>query len=127
MIAALTSTVSLLEVVVSYFVDERGWKRERATWAVTLACFLLAVPSDRADGFLDWQSILFGNYALTIGAMLICVFVGWRWGIPAALEEIGRGEAPMPLAPLWGLIVRWIAPVAIAGVLIYIVVTGNYM
>ncbi len=126
-IAALTSTVSLLEVVVSYFVDERGWRRERATWLVTFACFLLAVPSALSGNFLDWQSILFGNYALTIGAMLICVFVGWRWGIPAAVEEIGRGGAPMPLAPLWGLIIRWIAPVAIAGVLIYIVATGNYM
>ncbi|GAB4224950.1 MAG: sodium-dependent transporter [Acidobacteriota bacterium] len=126
-IAALTSTVSLLEVVVCYFVDERGWKRERATWLVTLGCFLLAIPSALSGTFLDWQSIIFGNYALTIGAMLICVFVGWVWGVPAAVEEIGRGGAVFPLAAAWGVIVRWVAPVAIAAVLIYIVATGNYM
>ncbi|MCA9711556.1 MAG: sodium-dependent transporter, partial [Myxococcales bacterium] len=49
-VAALTSTISLLEVVVAYFVGERGWERERAVWTVTGACLLLAVPSALSQG-----------------------------------------------------------------------------
>ena len=63
-IAALTSTVSLLEVVVSYFVDQREWKRGRATLIVTIGCFLLAIPSAMSGAFLDMQNIIFGNFAL---------------------------------------------------------------
>lgn len=44
-IAALTSTISLLEVVVSYFVDEKGWNRTKAVTILGAACFALAVPS----------------------------------------------------------------------------------
>lgn len=124
-IAALTSTVSLLEVVVAYFVDRRGWKRERATWIVTFVCFLLAVPSALSTDFLDWQSILFGNYALAIGALLICVFVGWRWGIPAALEEIARGGQRLPAGWLFGVLVRYVCPAGVAAIIVYSLVTGQ--
>ena len=63
-IAALTSTISLLEVVVSYFVDERGWTREKAAWILGGICFVLAVPSALsqgavpllgADGMFEWD------------------------------------------------------------------------
>jgi NSS family neurotransmitter:Na+ symporter len=132
-IAALTSTVSLLEVVVSYFVDQRHWKREAATWIVVLGCFLLAVPSaiwpvaaNGGKSFLDWQSIIFGNYALATGALLICLFVGWRWGIPAALEEIARGGQRLPAAGMWSFLVRFVCPIGVAGIIVYTIVTGNY-
>ncbi|MDQ7086372.1 MAG: sodium-dependent transporter [Acidobacteriota bacterium] len=116
-IAALTSTISLLEVVVSYFVDEKGWSRERTTWLVTAACFLLAVPSALSETFLGWQNVIFGNYGLTVGALLICLFVGWKWGIASALEEIARGGSPLPLGSVWGLVIRYVAPLAIAVIL----------
>jgi NSS family neurotransmitter:Na+ symporter len=125
-IAALTSTVSLLEVVVSYFVDQRAWSRERATWLVAAACFFLAVPSALSTGFLDLQSIIFGNFALSIGALFICLFVGWRWGIPAALDEIARGGQPLPGGAMWGVLVKYVCPLAIAAIILFIVATGTY-
>lgn len=125
-IAALTSTVSLLEVVVSYFVDRHEWHRERATWIVTGACFVLAIPSALWGSFLDVQNIIFGNYALAIGALLICLFVGWRWGIPKALEEIARGGQPLPAAALWGVLVRYVCPLCVAAIIVYTVLTGKY-
>jgi NSS family neurotransmitter:Na+ symporter len=125
-IAALTSTVSLLEVVVSYFVDQRDWKRGRATLIVTIGCFLLAIPSAMSGAFLDVQNIIFGNFALSIGAFLICLFVGWRWGIPKALEEIGQGGQALPMAPVWSVLVRFVCPLGVLAILAYIIVTGNY-
>ncbi len=138
-IAALTSTISLLEVIVAYFVDEREWSRERATWVVTAACFALAVPSALSfggsafftnmfggTGFLGMANIVFGNYFLSIGAVLICVFVGWKWGIGNAVAELNRG-GNLRAAAVWGALVRYVCPVAVAIVLIYAAFTGNYL
>lgn len=130
-VAALTSTISLLEVVVSYFVDELQWTRSRAVWILGAACFVLAVPSALSQGaspllsnffgksFLDWQDQIFGNYSLSIGALLICTFVGWRWGTPKAIAELEGGGAVMPVAPIFAFLVRYICPVAV------LVVLGN--
>jgi NSS family neurotransmitter:Na+ symporter len=128
-IAALTSTVSLLEVVVSYFIDERGWKRETATWTFGGFCLILAIPSALSMGAVPWLSdmlgmgfqglleTIFADYSLSIGGILICIFVGWRWGIGPALEEISRSGHPFALAPLWRLLILVVCPLAIAVVL----------
>lgn len=132
-VAALTSTISLLEVVVAYLVGERGWKRERAVWSVTLTCFVLAIPSALSQGaveglalfdqsFLDLMNILFGNIALSVGALAIAIFAGWRWGADKALAEMKN----LPAGGLWSLAIRFLCPLAIAGVMIYILVTGNF-
>ncbi len=141
-IAALTSTISLLEVVVSYFVDERGWTRERASWLLGGICFLLAIPSALSQGavpmlsggeagitswdFLTLNNNIWGNYSLSIGAILICVFVGWKWGIPNALTSLEDGGFTLPAASLWAFLVKFLCPLAVLAVLIYIVVTGQY-
>ena len=138
-IAALTSTISLLEVIVAYFVDERSWPRETAVWAVTGGCFALAIPSALSlgaspfftnmaggQGFLGLANIVFGNYFLSVGAVLICVFVGWKWGVANALQEMNR-NGRLPAGQFWGLLVRFVCPVAVAIVLIYAAVTGSYL
>lgn len=128
-IAALTSTVSLLEVVVSYFIDERGWRREVATWTFGGLCLLLAIPSALSQGAVPWLSefmgmgfqtlleTIFADYSLSVGGVLICVFVGWRWGIDPALEEIRRSGDRFALAPLWRILIMVVCPLAIAIVL----------
>lgn len=133
-IAALTSTISLLEVVVAYFVDERKWTREMAVWVVSGGCFLLAIPSALSQGgvaflsdiggkgFLDLQSIIWGNFSLSLGALLLALFVGWRWGVPKALEEM----SDLPAAGLWGFMIRYVCPIAILatmGFIVYSLVT----
>jgi NSS family neurotransmitter:Na+ symporter len=139
-IAALTSTISLLETVVAYFVDERGWQRKRAAWMVGAACALFAVPSALSQGAvpiftrflgpgLDWlsvQNLIFGNYSLSLGAAALCVFVGWRWGAPKAVEAIEEGGHPMPLSGAWGFLVRYVCPVALLVVFGYILSGASF-
>ena len=72
-------------------------------------------------GFLGLVDMIFGKYGLTIGAGGICLFVGWRWGIKNALEEIGGGGHPLPAGALWGFLVRFLCPLAIAGILVMVV------
>jgi len=139
-IAALTSTISLLEVVVACFVDERGWERKKAAFAIGGACFVMAVPSALSQGavgfltdflgmglsFLDLQNIIWGNYSLSFGALGLCVFVGWKWGVPAALESLRGGGHSLPAPALWSLLVRFVCPVAVGAILIYIMITQQY-
>ncbi|MEL7061494.1 MAG: sodium-dependent transporter [Acidobacteriota bacterium] len=145
-IAALTSTISLLEVIVSYFVDDRGMARGKAAWLVAAGCFVLALPSALSlgavgplsnllgerfseiaggSGFLDLANFVFGTIFLTVGAMLICIFVGWKWGIPAARAAIETGGHRLPGAPLWGFVVRYVCPLATLILLLYGVFVGS--
>ncbi|MEM6646315.1 MAG: sodium-dependent transporter [Bacteroidota bacterium] len=139
-IAALTSTISLLEVCVSYFVDERGWSRNKAAWLLGAGCFVLAVPSALSQGangfltgflgegldFLSVQNIIWGNYSLSLGAILICVFVGWVWGFDKMVEALEQGGHPLPLKAPMRILIKFICPIAISLILVFIVVTGNY-
>ncbi|GIV59395.1 sodium-dependent transporter [Rhodocaloribacter litoris] len=141
-IAALTSTISLLEVVVSYFVDERGWSREKAAWLIGGLCFVLAVPSALSQGavaalsggdegliawdFLTLNNNVWGNYSLSIGAILICIFVGWKWGLPNAIASLEASGDRLPAAGAWGVLVKYVCPVVILILLIFIVATGTY-
>lgn len=128
-IAALTSTVSLLEVVTAYFVDEKGWKRQKAVIIVGSICAvfsaLAALSFGISDGlsnlpiinmgFFDILDMLFAKYSLTIGALLLAVFVGWRWGIKNATDEVTSGNAGFRGigSTVWGLIIRFLAPLLI--------------
>jgi len=139
-IAALTSTISLLEVVVAYFVDEKKWDRKKASWILGGSCFVIAVPSALASGgspfftnfmglgidFLSLQNVLWGNYSLSIGAVMLCIFVGWTWGVPKAIESLEASGHKFPASGLWSILIKYVCPIAIAIVLGYIIWTGQY-
>ena len=139
-IAALTSTISLLEVPVSYVIDEWGWPRGKAVAAAATVTFLIGVPSALASGavsffsdlpgaapdFLSLMNIIFGNYSLTIGSMGLAIFVGYRWGVEAAAAEFQSERVPLAFKRIWAFLIRFLAPVGIAGILVYIIATQNY-
>jgi NSS family neurotransmitter:Na+ symporter len=139
-VAALTSTIALLEVPVSYVVDEWGWPRGKAVAAIAVMTFLVGVPSALASGavgffsdlpgaapdFLTSMNIVFGNYSLAIGSMGLAIFVGYRWGVRAAATEIEVHGVRFRLLRLWTFLIRFLAPVGIAAILIYIIATRNY-
>ncbi|MFP9192731.1 sodium-dependent transporter [Natronosalvus vescus] len=93
-IAALSSAISLTEVVVSYAIDERGMDRLTATLAVCGGLFVLGllpawdlVLLDLLDGFAD-------GILLLLGGLLISAYVAWFWA-DDAIEELGRGIGPL--------------------------------
>jgi len=128
-IAALTSAVSLLEVVVSYFVDEKGLSRPAATIGAGIVIFLIGVPVSLSQGvwsdvtiagkgFLDLADFMTSSVMMPVGGLFIALFVGWFMG-PRAVEALKShpGQA-MPLAGLWLFILRFVAPLGIAWILI---------
>ena len=124
-LAALTSTISLLEVVVAYFIDQLGWQRKTAALLVGSTSFLVGIPSALSNGsvsllsgFMDLVFRYFGEISLAVGALFICVFVGWKWGIHNAVEAIRAGYPSFPQAKLWSFLVRYVCPIAIAVILV---------
>ena len=126
-LAALTSTISLLEVGVSWAVDELHMTRRKASLLLGVTSFILGIPAALANGgsdlfsrphwlgtdFMSAMSTAFGTYSLTIGALLICVFAGWVWGGKAALAELSDGCSSHGVIRFWSLLVRYVCPLAI--------------
>jgi NSS family neurotransmitter:Na+ symporter len=134
-IAGLTSSVSLLEVVTSYFVDERRTTRRRAAIGIGIAAFVLGIPSALANGAVPWLTslpgvgmdfltflfVVFGQYALVVGALFISVFAGWTWGVNAVGEEVRANDGKFPLGKTWSFLIRFLCPLAITALLIQLV------
>ncbi|MBN2070226.1 MAG: sodium-dependent transporter [Candidatus Krumholzibacteriota bacterium] len=139
-IAALTSTISLLEVVTSYLVDEKHWLRRNVVWVVAAATFVLGLPSVLSQegmvpwlvdlpglgtsflGFMDW---LFGNIMLGVGALFIAVFTGWVWKRESSSRELRLGYPGFDrIAPVLFFLLRFFCPVVILIVLIFIFKKG---
>jgi NSS family neurotransmitter:Na+ symporter len=139
-VAALTSTISLLEVPVAYLVDDHGWSRRKAVISMGIITFLIGIPSALAlgannfltsfikenFGFLDFMNALFGNYSLSIGAFFIAIFAGYKWGVYAVSKEIQEEGETFYFRRAWAFLIRFICPVAIFIILAYIAWTGNY-
>lgn len=110
-VAAVTSSMSLLEVVVSSAIDSLGLTRRRAAWLAGGAITVLGVPSALSIGFLDLMDSLGGALFLVVGGVFLSIFVGWRLEDPIA--EVGRTRSAGPLK-IWLFLLRWIVPVILA-------------
>lgn len=132
-IAALTSTISLLEVPTAYLVDEKKISRKIAVWMVGLIVFILGLPSALSQGAVSWLSkplamdleflafmdFVWGNLSLAFGAFVISIFVGWVWGAKHAAKELALGnEGFQRWAAIWGFLIRFICPVTIFVILL---------
>ena len=129
-IAALTSTISLLEVLVAYLCEERHLKR---SWATAVACAAtmllgaiasLSLMSDSPfakDGYtvFSMMDFLSSNILLPLGGVLIVIFAGWYLGKQKFFEEVTNGGTiKSSLKEIIFFIIRYLAPVAIAIVFI---------
>lgn len=124
--AALTSAISLLEVVVAYYCDEKRWSRRRATLFIGFLILLLGVPSAFANGllkdvriigdrnFLDSIDFLASNIMLPVGGLLIALFTGWVLSPRLARGEMEKGASRLHFYPVWNFIIRYVSPILVA-------------
>lgn len=127
MIAALTSSVSLLEVVVAYLIDERKWPRSKAVLGTAAVMLVLCVLSSLSFGaladvnipilgvtFFDFFDIITDKVFLAIGGLLLSIFVGWRLNKDELREEVTNGGTlAFPFFELWYNLLKYVAPLAI--------------
>src|SRR5690554_144138 len=107
--AALTSTISLLEVPVSYLVDEKKWSRGKAVAVMAAIIFAVGVPSMLGFGAVDMFTS-FANYegasesvmdvvqdvfyvvGLPLGGFLMSIFIATKWKVENMSEEVSKGN-----------------------------------
>ena len=134
-IAALTSSISLLEVVVSFFVDELKWKRHTAAVVLSLLIFVLGIPSALSFNllsdikifgldFFEIVDFIASNILLPLGGLLISIFVAWIWGYQRVIPNLRKGaenffDNHKYLVSGWKIFLKYFAPVLIFLVFLY--------
>ena len=127
--AAVTSTISLLEVTVAYGCDELGWRRHVAAPVMALAIWIFGVPSAASNGGCSWISSLHpftkgghplnwldsfdylaSNWMLPLGGLFIALFTGWVLPERDARDELGPSPA---VTTTWLYLVRVFVPVVL--------------
>ncbi len=125
-VAALTSSISMLEMTVSYFHEQLHVGRVAAASWCTVVCILLGTLCALSFGILGDTTVLGLNFfdlfdfivaklLMPIGGMLICIFLGWVVDEKVLRSEITNGGTlRAPYYPVYRFIVRYLAPIAIA-------------
>lgn len=123
--AALTSAISLLEVVVAYMVEEKKMSRIRATIITTLGITTLGVFSTLSFGPLkdieffglsifDSFDFISSNILLPAGGILLCIFAGWRLDHAVLYSELSNeGKIKLRFFRLYIFILKYLAPACI--------------
>jgi NSS family neurotransmitter:Na+ symporter len=133
LVAALTSSISMMEVAVSYLVEEKKISRKWACviifaicWAVGALCSLSFGPLShiKIDGgnLFDFFDNLSSNILMTLGSLLTVLFVGWRLKKTDVYDEFTNGGTLSKNVRIFGVLwflIRYICPVAIAIIFLY--------
>ncbi|QUH31251.1 sodium-dependent transporter [Vallitalea guaymasensis] len=124
-IAAITSSISLLEIPVAYLIEQRKWTRRKAVIITSIIVFVMCIFSSLSKGSLshvmiggksifDLYGFLTSNILQPFGGLMVCLFLGWILGKKKALNEAtNEGTVKFRLANLWIFLLKYIIPVLI--------------
>ena len=134
--AALTSAISMLEVVTSYLIDEWNWIRRRATLVSGALIALVGIPSALSGGteifgsgfasvfgknWFDSFDYLASNWMLPLGGLGISVFTAWRMNEALRHDDFLSGTKLAAFYKGWLLLLKYVVPVAIVLVFLHAV------
>ena len=125
-IAALSSSISLLEPGVAYLAEEDILSRKRSAQVISIFIWILGIGSALSfniwsdfklisdKNFLDSMDFIANQILLPLGGMLIAIFVGWFMKINFIRDELGATSKIVFI--LWRFFIRFIAPVCVASI-----------
>ncbi len=125
---ALTSSISLFEVLVANLMELFNWKRTRAVLVSALGVFTFGIPSALAGSkalFPNWEKIygkdFFGtmnyisaSWMIPIAGLLTTIFIGYVMKKDLTREEFGKGTKMSSLFAPWFFTIRYVAPLVVA-------------
>jgi NSS family neurotransmitter:Na+ symporter len=132
-VAALTSSISMIEVGVAYLIEEKKLKRTTACVVLFLICWILGIFCALSFGPLaevklagrsifDFFDNLSSNILMTLGSLLTVLFVGWRLKKTDIYEEFTNGGTLSANVKIFGVLwflIRYICPVAIISIFVF--------
>jgi len=125
-VAALTSSVSLMEVVVAYMIDSRGMERKPAVYLTSAIMVVTGLLSSLSLGVMsgvtflgvgafDFFDILTDKIFLAIGGMILAIFCGWVLKKEDLEDELTNGGTiKFALFNVWYALIKYVIPVAVA-------------
>ena len=138
--AALTSTISLLELPVAYLVDQGHMKRDLAVWISAAVVFLLGIPSllgngysqfftefvtyvgaEKSTDFMTFISDIASNSLLPFGGLLTAIFAVYVWRRKNLFRELSYGRPGFLkswIAKYVGFCLQYISPVVLGAIFI---------
>ena len=133
LLAALTSSISVLEVIVAFSMEEFHLKRRGAVALCLAVIWVLGCLCSLSQGVLsDWKILgktvfdLFdfasANVLMLIGGLLVVLFVGWKLGRKVIHDELTNGgslKMPLWLIDSFLFLIRFVAPAAIAAIAVF--------
>lgn len=125
--AALTSSISMLEMAAAYFHEEFHISRPMSALGVSITCIVLGSMCSLSFGiwsdvkmpglelgFFDLFDYLVAKFMMPIGSFLMCIFVGWIVDEKIVRKELTNdGTVSTKIYPVWRFIVRFVAPIMI--------------
>lgn len=121
-LAALTSTISLMEVVTVYLFEEYKISRRKSTIFVTLGVIILGIISSYSSVFFNILDMASAKYMLPIGGLFISIFVGWylkQQLVTAQITNEGKLRFGVGFIKFYIFLLRFIAPIAILSIFVY--------
>ncbi len=129
LLAALTSSISLMETIVSIFQDKLKMGRKSSCLIVFAICLLLGIPSSLGYSlwshvtvlgmqFLDFFDFISNNVIMPVVALLTCIFVGYILKPRNALEEEVALSGCFKKQKMYTAVIRYVAPICILAILV---------
>ena len=126
--AAISSSISLMEVAVAFGIDKLKWQRKTSVLIFTTIMFVIGIGASLSmgawSGFLipwidgnrygifDFLDVVTSYYLLPLGGLLSALFIGFVWGVPNAVKEIRIGST-FRTEKLWSVLIKYVVPVLV--------------
>lgn len=133
LVAAVTSSISMLEVAVAFLVEEKGFSRKWACFCLFVLCWVVGAVCSISFGPLsnfliggrtifDFFDNLSSNILMTLGSLLTVLFVGWKLKKTDIYDEFTNGGSLSANVKIFGVLwflIRFVCPLAIVVIFIY--------
>ncbi len=132
--AALTSSISLMETIVSFTGDRLHWSRKKACLIVALVSFGIGIPSSLGYGplrflqplgfsILDFFDFLSNSVLMPVVALITCIFIAYFVGVKTVADEV-RLSSKFRREKLFTVVIKYLAPICIILILLSSVLDG---
>jgi neurotransmitter:Na+ symporter, NSS family len=126
--AAISSSISLMEVTVAFGIDRLKWNRKVSVLVFTAVMFVIGIGASlsmgawsdflipwidgNSYGIFDFLDVVTSYYLLPLGGLLSALFVAYVWGVPNAVKEIKTG-GNFRTEKLWTILIKFVVPVLV--------------
>lgn len=128
--AALTSSISILEAIVSNILDKFQWDRRKASFGIAIVIFFLGIPSALGFGilghitplgmdFLTFFDYISNSVLMPIVSLCTCILFGWVVGTKQIEDEVTKNGEEFGRRNIFRVMIKYVAPLCLIVILVF--------